>query len=223
MHSTIDLRRFSGLLLMVLAVFVLDGTTPFANAQELISSWTSVDGRKISAKFERLDASNLVVSQNGKELIIPLTKLSIDSQRQASEFSEQAKNELKNAAAEAKKNGKRVFIWKESKKPLEAKADSLAGHLITTSVRFIRLFENETNPFVVEFKVQAKDNGVIATFTTSSQNQGVDKNGKVQAHGSASVISVAPGTKLSGNGVGYIVVTEGGIAISNEIKVDVNF
>jgi hypothetical protein len=51
------------------------------------TSWTSVDGRAIQAKFVKLDGESVVIDKNGKEITIPFAKLSSASIAQAKKIS----------------------------------------------------------------------------------------------------------------------------------------
>jgi predicted esterase len=75
-------------------------------------TWTDVQGRKVEGEMVRVEAGSPVVSINGKEMTLPLDKLSAEDQQfvqgwaQAAE--EKAKEEAAALAAKAEENAKRV-------------------------------------------------------------------------------------------------------------------
>ena len=73
---------------LILAVFgatvcCLGGFSTVAHAQPVKHKWTSSTGSVISAEFVRLEEGSVVVKKDGKEIPVPLSKLSIDSHLQA--------------------------------------------------------------------------------------------------------------------------------------------
>ena len=57
--------------------------SPLAEAQAQKQKWVSNAGTAIDAEFVRLDAGSVVVKKDGKEIAVPLSKLSLESHLQA--------------------------------------------------------------------------------------------------------------------------------------------
>jgi hypothetical protein len=58
------------------------------SVKDTFFEWTSIDGKKISAKLVRIERDSIVIDKDGKEFTIPFTKLRPDSVEQAKLFTD---------------------------------------------------------------------------------------------------------------------------------------
>ncbi|MFH2128488.1 MAG: hypothetical protein ABIK12_18385, partial [Pseudomonadota bacterium] len=133
-------------------------------------------------------------------------------------------------ARAAQRQGKRIFLWRDSNKSVTA-SSTMFGQLIFVTINFVRLFTDDNKKFNFYFLTGAsgKDN---VTFEYGSETQGPDP---IKRNGSDGVGFISPKHKLAGDGFAFVFAVEpakGGQsekpralseAISNEIKLRIKF